>query len=123
VDVGTLMMQKTKIEWCDFTVNPVKGLCPVDCKDTQGKSYCYARRLYRRFHWDETIRLDVDAFLPLLEYQHKPSRIFLGSTIELFGSWVKPEWLDFIFERVRMLPEHTFIFRKSSRQTAGWGLV
>jgi len=26
-------MQRTRIEWCDYTVNPVKGLCPVDCKD------------------------------------------------------------------------------------------
>ena len=46
-------MNKTKIEWCDYTLNPVKGLCPVGC------SYCYARRLYRRFGWNPKIRLDT----------------------------------------------------------------
>ena len=29
-------MNKTKIEWCDYTINPVKGLYPVDCKDNRG---------------------------------------------------------------------------------------
>ncbi len=29
-------MGKTDIEWCNFSINPVKGLCPVGC------SYCYA---------------------------------------------------------------------------------
>lgn len=41
-------MNKTKIPWCDYTINPVKGLCPVDCKDNEGKSYCYARRLSQK---------------------------------------------------------------------------
>ena len=47
-------MNKTKIPWCDYTANPVKGLCPMAC------SYCYARRLYKRFGWDETVRIDED---------------------------------------------------------------
>ncbi len=36
-------MNHTKIEWCDYTINPVKGLCPMACKDNQDKEYCYAR--------------------------------------------------------------------------------
>lgn len=35
-------MQKTKIEWCDATWNPVTG-CQHGCE------YCYARRIARRF--------------------------------------------------------------------------
>jgi len=98
-------MNKTTIEWCDYTINPVKGLCPVAC------SYCYARRMYKRFKWNPEIRLDVNCFLPLLTtIKRKPSRIFLGSTFELFGDFVKPEWMRFIFERIQMLPEHIFIF-------------
>src|SRR3990167_10250828 len=107
-------MNRTKIEWSDYTINPVKGLCPMHCKTPNGYEYCYAaveRGLYKRFKWDPEIRLDVDSFLPLLTtIRIKPSRIFIGSTFELFGDWVKPEWLKFIFERVQMLPEHTFIF-------------
>ena len=43
-------MNLTKIEWCDYTINPVKGLCPMAC------SYCYARRMYKRFKWNPEIR-------------------------------------------------------------------
>lgn len=41
-------MNKTKIEWCDETWNPVTG-CLHTCE------YCYARRMTLRFsgHWDE----------------------------------------------------------------------
>ena len=108
-------IQKTKIEWVKnpdgsqgYTINPVKGLCPVDCRDSQGSPYCYARRMYRRFKWNEHIRLDSTVFAPL--DGKKPSKIFVGSTMELFGNWVKPEWMKFIMERVGVFKEHTFIF-------------
>ncbi len=98
-------MNKTPIEWCDYTINPVKGLCPMAC------SYCYARRMYKRFKWDESIYYNNDVWNGLIELDHKPrQRIFVGSTIELFGDWVKEEWLDQIFRWVRGTPEHTFIF-------------
>lgn len=105
-------MQRTKIEWVKnqdgtqgYTLNPVKGMCPMACP------YCDARRMYKGFRWNPDLRLDVDSFLPLLEtIKRKPSRIFIGSTMELFGDWIQPEWMRFIFERVRMLPEHTFLF-------------
>lgn len=40
----------------------------------------------------------------------KPSRIFVGSTMELFGTWVPQEWLHWIFGVVNENPQHTFIF-------------
>jgi protein gp37 len=45
-------MNKTKIEWCDYTWNPVKGLCPVGCE------YCYTHKIYKRFKWNPKIRFD-----------------------------------------------------------------
>jgi len=101
---------RKSIGWADFTVNPVKGLCPVDCKNNQGKSYCYARKIYKRFGMDETIRYDNDPYLSLNLANLKPSRIFVGSTIELFGEWVKPEWMNCILEHCKHNPQHTFIF-------------
>jgi len=92
---------KTKIEWCDYTINPVKGLCPVGC------SYCYARRLYKRFKWNPEIRMEPDW---MEELPKKPSRVFVGSTMELFGEWVE-EWMwDSIWQYVNTYPQHTFIF-------------
>lgn len=103
------IINHTRIEWVKnedgtqgFSINPVKGKCPVACP------YCYARRLYDRFKWNPKIRLDSTVFAPLDGL--KPSSVFVGSTFELFGDWVKPEWMKFIFERVRLFKEHTFIF-------------
>lgn len=39
-------MGKTKIDWCDYTINPVIG-CKNNCP------YCYARKLNDRFHFIE----------------------------------------------------------------------
>lgn len=97
-------MNKTSIEWCDYSANPVKGLCPVGC------SYCYARRMYKRFHWDETIRYDPGWSVPISRLK-KPSRIFVGSTMELFGPWLEDFVVDDIIKDVgRDFPQHTFIF-------------
>ena len=52
-------MKKTDIEWCDYSINPVKGLCPVGCE------YCFARRLYKRFKWNPEIRLDSEVLMPM----------------------------------------------------------
>lgn len=106
-------MSKTDIEWCDDSINPVKGLCPVACP------YCYARRLYKRFHllkdgtpnpaWDYTIRYAQNWMDDLPSVLH-PSKIFVGSTMELFGNWVKPIWIQDIIQVASANPWHTFIF-------------
>ncbi len=101
-------MGKTRIEWCTHTINPVKGLCPVGC------SYCYARRMYKRFHWDETLKYNADW---IMELPHEPSRIFMGSTMELFyGTPQMNEWLNDIIRTVKSYPEHTFIFLTKQSQ-------
>ena len=71
--------------------------------------YCYARRMYKRYHWDETIRFEPEVFNELWKLDIG-KRIFVGSTMELFGPWVKDEWIEQIFTAVRETPEHTFIF-------------
>jgi len=71
-------MQKTNIEWCDYSFNPVKGLCPMRCP------YCYARAMYQRFKWNPEIRLDTDEINQMLKFKKKGQKIFVGSTIDLF---------------------------------------
>jgi len=106
---------KTKIEWCDYAVNPVKGLCPVAC------AYCYARRMYKRFKWNPEIRFEPEWAVPIKIKRYNPSRIFIGSTIELFGDWVKPEWMGEIFEFTQWYPENTFIFlTKQPQNLLAW---
>ena len=113
------MPTKTKIDWCDYSINPVKGLCPVDCKDNQGKPYCYARRLYKRFKWNPEIRFE-DVFWHGLPGQIG-DKYFVGSTIELFGDWIEKWWLENTFEWVRSFPQRTFIFlTKRPENLAKW---
>jgi len=95
---------KTKIEWCDYTINPVKGLCPMAC------DYCYARRMYKRFKWPERLEFQYAHFRHEIGRIKKPSRIFVGSTMELFGEWINSAWMRDIFEAISHYPQHTFIF-------------
>lgn len=113
-------MQRTRIEWVrnidgsqGYTVNPVRGLCPVDCKDTEGKSYCYARRMYQRFGWNPEIRVDREAYQKDdfgIRNIKKSSRIFVGSTMELFGPWIPASFMPVMLQVTRRYPQHDFIF-------------
>jgi len=96
-------MQKSKIEWTDYTINPVKGLCPMACP------YCYARAMYKRFKWNPKIRYTgmLDSGPQTLPVD---SRVFVGSTFELFGDWVKPEWMQEILDYCKMMNRVTWIF-------------
>jgi len=101
-------MNETKIEWCDYTINPVKGLCPVAC------SYCYARAMYKRFKWNPELRLDLSVFDALTF--SKPSKVFVGSTIELFHDTIPDDWRWGIFEYCKVRKQHTFIFLTKQSQ-------
>jgi protein gp37 len=95
-------MNKTKIEWCDYTINPIKGLCQNNCW------YCYAKRMYRRFKWNPVIRIDEKEF-DKLKIIKKPSRIFICSTIDLFGDWICDDWIYYVFLKIKQYSQHTFI--------------
>ncbi len=104
-------MQRTKIEWTDFVWNPIKGLCPVDCKLPDGESYCYGKAIYYRFDWmlEETGTCGYLAEWELEQpiKRKKPTKIFVCSTYELFHS---PDKFarDEIFKIIEKCPQHTF---------------
>lgn len=91
------------IEWCDWTWNPIKGLCPEGCW------YCYARATYRRFKLDERLEFHVTRGEIAKMDRLRPSRIFVCSTMEMFSPRVEAEWRDKIFQTFEMFPKHTFI--------------
>ena len=125
-------MNKTKIEWCDSTWNPVTG-CLHGCE------YCYARRIAERFGGcdnpiDSRELLQpmtitrrngkaVDAPFPfgfeptLLRYrleepQHikEPQTIFVGSMADLFGRWVPTRWIVEVLDACAAAPQHRYMF-------------
>ena len=95
-------MNKTKISWCDYTINPIKGLCQYACW------YCYARKMYKRFHWNEEVRLDLTTLKAIAKIK-KPSKIFLCSTHDLFGEWIPDKWIFDIIIECHRYPQHTFL--------------
>ena len=92
-------MNKTKIDWCDYTWNPVWG-CLNTC------SYCYARATAHRWgksfepHWREKNFLRP--------FRKKPSRIFVNSMSEV--AYWEPEWWERVLRRIVAYPEHRFLF-------------
>jgi protein gp37 len=100
-------MQKTRIEWCDYSWNPIKGLCPVNCKTPDGKEYCYARKISRRFQRPPEPRLALIKEI-MAHFPRKPSRIFVCSTFEIFHP-VADEWRDLIFNNIETCQRQTFI--------------
>lgn len=130
-------MNKTKIDWCDSTWNPVTG-CLHECE------YCYARGIANRFgtknqchnfygghpvgkiHELEEPAVVTETgkkspypfdFEPtfhkyrLNEYQNKKGRnIFVCSMADLFGEWVPDEWIEEVFKACGNAPQHNYLF-------------
>jgi len=94
-------MKKTKIEWTDFSWNPVTG-CLNDCP------YCYARAIYKRFQYSFEPAFHPDRLNQPFKITNK--MIFVCSVAELFGDWIDKKWIARIFEVARECPENIFQF-------------
>jgi len=117
-------MNKTKIEWCDATFNPVTG-CLHNCE------YCYARKIANRFgdkcnDGKTHIKYATDikantypwGFMPTLhptrlnepQSLKTPHNIFVCSMADLFGEWVPDEWIKAVFDACEKAPQHRYLF-------------
>jgi protein gp37 len=137
-------MNKTAIEWCDYTWNPVTG-CLHTCP------YCYARSIAHRFSANgserkESIERDGQVvvldtpfitnggrgmvspypfgFAPTFHRYRlgepaamkKGQRIFVGSMADLFGEWVPSEWIDDVILSCVKAPQHKYLFLTKNPQ-------
>ena len=119
-------MNRTKIEWTDYTWNPVTG-----CWGPGGTAekpnhcwYCYAKRVHSRFedknYNDPLPKKWGYSFAPTFHPERlfqpakvkKSAKIFVCSMGDLFGDWVPDEWIQQIKDRVRSIHnrQHTFQF-------------
>lgn len=129
-------MNKTKIDWCDYSWNPVTG-CLHGC------SYCYARKIANRFggnllEWSKYVNKNgIHALdMPVCDenskriipypYRFEPTfhkyrldepskktkgvNIFVCSMADLFGEWVPDEWIKAVFEACEKAPQHRYLF-------------
>lgn len=107
-------MIKTKIEWCNYTINPIKGLCQGGCW------YCYARRMYQRFKWPQEVTYRPEELDKIAQIK-EPSRIFICSTHDLFGEWIPDKWIFDIITKLQNYPQHTFLLlTKNPKRYINW---
>ncbi len=112
----------TKIEWCEWSINPVAGCS----KCSPGCDNCYAEAMARRLskmpktaaryaglvdergRWTGKISgLDLSVFDRLPK---KPCSVFVGSMTDIFHENVPAETILQIFEKCIILHQHTFLF-------------
>lgn len=94
-------MRKTKIDWCDSTINCVYG-CPNNCK------YCYGNVMNKRFHYCKDWKVPEWNPKHLKDfYSKKPKSIFIDSMSDI-GTW-KQEWLETVLIAIAKNPQHRYI--------------
>lgn len=101
-------MNRTKIEWTDYTWNPVTGC-------TRGCSYCYARRMANRLKGRYGYNLG-EPFRPTFHKNRleepsklrKPSKIFTCSMGELFDPKSNQGWTKDVFKVMEKNSQHIF---------------
>lgn len=131
-------MNRTKIDWADYTWNPVTG-----CR--HGCPYCYAEKQSRRFSGDVRLNIssakrwrDTDLFVldePMdapngrhiaFPYGFHPTlhryrldtlqqfktgvNVFVCSMADLFGAWVPDEWIQAVMEACAKFPQNNYLF-------------
>jgi protein gp37 len=120
------MATDSKIEWTEFTWNPVTGCLKV----SQGCKNCYAERMAKRLMAMGAHRY-ADGFNPTLHWDlidaprawTKPRLVFVNSMSDLFQEDVPETFIYRVFETMVACPQHTFqILTKRSerlREIAG----
>lgn len=90
------IVNKTNIEWCDYTWNPIMG-CDRNC------DYCYARKLNKRFKWIEDWnkpQFFPERLLELEKLKDNGKRIFVGSMCDIFGKNIPDKWIQMIITSI-----------------------
>jgi len=105
-------MASTKIEWPDYSWNPVTGCTPV----SPGCKNCYAKRMTNRLRGrfgypkDDPFKVTLreDRLEEPLHWK-KPRRVFVCSMGDLFHKDVPDEFIDRILAVIALCPQHTFL--------------
>jgi len=107
-------MNRTKIEWTNYTWSPIVGCYgPSGSKEHPNCcSYCYAKAIARRFGKTDAERnFEPTFYLERIKEPYKlkkPSKIFVCSMSDMFGDWVPGYWVTEILWVILENPQHIF---------------
>lgn len=105
-------MSKTRIEWTEYSWNPITGCTPI----SEGCQNCYAQRMAKRlagrcgYPADDPFRVTLhpDKLNEPLKWK-KPRRVFVCSMSDLFHEDVPFEFIDYMFAVMGRSQQHTFL--------------
>lgn len=123
-----MSLNKSPIEWTDYTWNPVTGCWGPGGSRKRPKwcPACYARKIATRFRGREAF---PNGFEPTFHPDRlaepyrlkKPSMIFTVSMGDLFGSWLPDSWIAGVLAAVSNNERHIFqILTKNPENLYGW---
>ncbi|MBN1286869.1 MAG: phage Gp37/Gp68 family protein [Anaerolineae bacterium] len=114
------MAEQSKIEWTEATWNPLTGCDKV----SPGCKHCYAERMAKRLeamgqpNYANGFRLTMHPHMLEKPLQwKKPQMIFVNSMSDLFHKDVPPDFIQQVFNTMRLASWHTFqvLTKRSAR--------
>ena len=107
-------MAKTKIEWAEHTINPIRVQGGWACtKISPGCQNCYSEAMNKRFGdgkpYDNSPKeyvLNLSVFDKLPD---KPTTVFVQSMSDLFHPDVPDDFIDKVFSMMAIYTEHQFL--------------
>ena len=105
------MSQRSKIEWTEYTWNPVTGCSKV----SSGCLNCYAERMAKRLQamgmarYRQGFKVKVHNDLVDLPLSwRRPRSVFVNSMSDLFHERVPDSFIEHVFDTMSRCPQHTF---------------
>lgn len=91
-----------KIDWTDYTWNPIQGKCLHECE------YCYMNSMWKRF--TKLAENKLNESILNQKFPKKHSKIFVGSSTDMWGNWVDKNWIHEVFRKIRHHKQHIYQF-------------
>jgi len=88
--------------WCDFTWNPIKGICPHAC------TYCYYQNNPRYKDKIGELRLDEKC---LRDKLGKGRTIFIGSSTDMWALGSEYIWIEKVMDYLNTFPDNTYLLQ------------
>lgn len=121
-------MNRTGIEYADFTWNPITGcLMPDSCAV---RNHCFANKVAQNlrgvYGYDKEKPFKPtfhENRLQQPKHVKTPSRIFTVDMGDMWGDWVPQEWIDAVMNTIKQCQQHTFLLLTKNPENYYYGRI